>query len=441
MPASTLKTDFEENDSTSWRLRCRYVWTENRGFQADATVVVEDGRLAGSGTRYPGTDAGVVDLGNAIVLPGLVNAHVHLEFSGLHEPLDRSSSFPDWIRQLIAVRTGRTGHVLEHVEQGWREAAHSGTVVLGEITTDAAGVPADRPDRPRIVSFREIIGLDPARLAAIEQTVAEHLQPASGSPAWPAGSRGLSPHAPYSVHRTILERLVAIALAERVPLAMHLAETPAELELMQHGTGALAGLLKSLGVWRTGLFPEAGFASFREYLELLAQAPAGLVIHGNCLAEADLRLLADCPQLTLVYCPRTHAGFRHARHPWRRLRELGGRVVVGTDGRGSNPDLSLWNELRFLARRHPELSASELLPLATGLVPGLHESAVVVDGNGDCGRAARSLANGQVADLTVVRLPPGAGFDPEQALLRSGARVCGSMRGGRWIVRPSFSEA
>ena len=100
-------------------------------------------------------------------------------------------------------------------------------------------------------------------------------------------------------------------------------------------------------------------------LRELARSRCALVIHGNYLSDEEIDFLAGQPQLTVVYCPRTHHFFGHKGHPWRRLLERGINVAIGTDGRGSNPDLSIWNELRFLAEANPEIDPTELLSLAT----------------------------------------------------------------------------
>src|SRR5690606_23901877 len=103
-------------------------------------------------------------------------------------------------------------------------------------------------------------------------------------------------------------------------------------------------LLKDLGLWRPDLIPQSD--DWRPYLEPLSTAPRALVIHGNFLEAADLDFLAGQPQMSVVYCPRTHHHFGHSPHPWKRMREQGIRVVLGTDSRASNPDLSLFRELQ-----------------------------------------------------------------------------------------------
>ena len=107
-------------------------------------------------------------------------------------------------------------------------------------------------------------------------------------------------------------------------------------------------------------FTEPGGRSIREFLEQLARVPRALAIHGNYFSEDDIRFLSGHPNVATVYCPRTHACFGHTKHPIQRLLAAGARVVLGTDGRASNPDLSIWKELQFVATHFPHISIPHL---------------------------------------------------------------------------------
>ncbi|MBC8112862.1 MAG: amidohydrolase family protein, partial [Candidatus Saccharimonas sp.] len=227
---------------------------------------------------------------------------------------------------------------------------------------------------------------------------------------------GLSPHAPYSVHPELFRGAVELARQSGRPLAIHLAETEAELELLADGTGEFRELLEEFGLWREGLF--GGGKRPMQYLETLAESPAPLIVHGNYLDDAELRFLAARPHMTLVYCPRTHAAFGHREHPWRRLREWGGSVAIGTDSRASNPDLSVFAELQFLAERHPDVSHLELLELATT--------------NGRRALTGCDDKMDQPANFTVIRLSDPRFRDPARDLFAPANHVVGTMISGRW---------
>lgn len=214
----------------------------------------------------------------------------------------------------------------------------------------------DRDDAPVRIPFAEVIGLSPERwrerLAAAEAFLRR----------FPRG--GWSPHAPYSTDREAIRRCVDRAIAGRRPLAMHVAESPAERELLERGEGPFADSLRRLGVWRDGTFPWPE-NPMPWLLAELARAPRLLLIHGNDLREDEIRSLAGRSHITVVYCPRTHARFGYQPHPVRRLIERGVRVALGTDSRASNPDLNLWREAQWLWRHRQDLSPTSVLAMAT----------------------------------------------------------------------------
>ena len=233
--------------------------------------------------------------------------------------------------------------------------------------------------------------------------------------------RGLSPHAPYSVHPDLFRGLVDLAVARRAPVAMHLAETREELQLLADGTGDFVRFLEELGVWRPDAIPPGSRPL--DYLRELARVEVALAIHGNYLAPDEIEFLVGHSNVSVVYCPRTHAFFRHAVHPWQMLLAKGINVALGTDSRASNPDLSVWNELLFLRRLAPDFDPAALLKLATwngALAMGL-------------GHETGTLDVGKSADLAVVEFAGGDSTDPYELLFNPGNRIARTMSGGRWI--------
>ncbi len=294
------------------------------------------------------------------IIPPLVNAHTHLEFSLLTEPLQPAFPFTDWVRSVIACRRHpvEQGHTGVAIRAGLQECKTGGTSAVGEIRTSESPLLLADPEIT-VVAFREVIGLDPGRIAQQMTLTDQHRTSCEGSTVIP----GISPHASYSVHPELLKALVEYAADYQMPVAMHLAETLDEVELLQEGTGRFRTFLQDLGIWKPGDFP--GHRSTIDYLQQLAGVPRSLVIHGNYLNDRELDFLSQHEGMTLVYCPRTHRFFGHQKHPWRRLMDAGGRVVLGTDSRASNPDLNVWDELQFVARQAIDLPVATLLSLAT----------------------------------------------------------------------------
>lgn len=346
----------------------------------DGPRIVAVGSAAASGA--------VIDLGPMALLPGLVNAHTHLEFSGLRQPLGvPAMPLADWIRLVIAER-GRRGATADTATiAGLRESLQCGVTCIGDITTAATARSTDTPvhnfrndaqERPsQLLSdgqecasyvvidathFAEVIGFSRARADSAYAAGIRQLDEMSNAI---GGSHlGLSPHAPYTVSPALVARLVALARERSLPVAMHLAESTDEIEFLRGGTGRFRKLLEERSMWDAGAVPS--HSRPLDYLLLLAAAPRSLVIHGNYLdAEERAFLAAHRAQMSLVYCPRTHAYFDHTPYPLAELLSAGLRVALGTDSRASNPDLDLWAEMQHVARTHPDVDPYVILRLGT----------------------------------------------------------------------------
>lgn len=395
------------------RIRARWIMPMCDVPLERGTLEIEQGRIAAVHDRG---QSAVTDLGQVAVLPGLINPHTHLEFSDLDQPLAVRGSFTDWIRATVSQRHG-TLTAQPAIHDGLSQLLRGGCTACGEIATSDASVQVMRAHGAQGVVYRELIGLSADGQEQQFDLAKRHLATRDVGD----GLRlGISPHAPYSVHPDLYTRLIDLASTAQAPVAVHLAETRAELELLSSGRGPFESLLKDLGVWRDGLFGTG--ARIIDYLRPLDTVARGLVIHGNYLAAEDIEFLATRPHVSVVYCPRTHAYFGHTEHAWLAMRRRGVNVLLGTDGRGSNPDLNLWQELQFVANRDPCLHPQQVLSMAT------RDAARALQMDDRLG----TLAVGKQADLTVVSLP-GDSTDPYADLLRPQNRVVAVMRGGRWM--------
>jgi cytosine/adenosine deaminase-related metal-dependent hydrolase len=362
-------------------------------------VGVVNGRIANVGRTDPHLGK-MIDLGDVIVMPGLINAHTHLEFSAATQPLGAYGlTLPQWIRLVIAERKRSDRDAAAAMVAGSQESLNAGVTVLGEIAT---GPPAlDQPigARPSMVTFQEVIAFSEARIESALSDVERRLH-ATLPPA------GISPHAPYTVHPRLVERLVALAKLRGLPMAMHLAESREELRLLSHGDGPFRDLLYERSMWDAEAIP-LGTRPI-DYLKVLAEAPRSVVIHGNYLDNEEIYFLAARrDHMSVVFCPRTHAYFAHVPYPLSAMLEAGARVAFGTDSRASNPDLNLLEELRFASRQFPKAPPAELLKMAT------------INGATALGLEMKtgSLAAGKRADL--LALPCASGRqDPYEAITR-----------------------
>ena len=270
---------------------------------------------------------------------------------------------------------------------------------------------------PETIVFLELIAPTADRVDAAIELAHRHLESAERSAGW---HPGLSPHAPYTVHPRLLGRAVELSRGRGVPMALHLAESREEMELLGRGAGPFRELLQRLGAWAAEAFP--GGRRPLDYLAELAGAHRALVIHGNYLDDEEIAFLAQqTKRMAVVYCPRTHAHFGHAEYPLAKLVESGATVGLGTDSRASSPDLSVLAEMRFVARRHGSIPPDVVLRLGT------------LFGARALGRddLLGSLQRGKQASLTAVALPDRDAPDPHELLFDSDLPVVGAWHEGR----------
>ncbi|MBI1901782.1 MAG: amidohydrolase family protein [Planctomycetia bacterium] len=395
--------------------RARYVFPVAGPPIEGGVLTVEGQRIVAVGTTADGDVQDVTDFGNAAIIPGIVNAHTHLEFSDLTAPLSQPGvPLADWIRAVIAWRRECRGDVGSAVHRGVRESQMHGTTALGEIATagwgtDDPGVKATLESAALgTVVFRELIGL---RAASVPGRLTDAQAFLNIKPKYDRWRHGLSPHAPYTVHPELLRQCVELAATNRLPVAMHLAETREELELLAGGTGPLRRLLEELGQWEEGVLARGSRPL--DYLREIVKAPRALVIHGNYLADDEVEFLAEhAATMSIVYCPRTHAYFGHDEYPLAKMLRRGVHVALGTDSRASNPDLNLWEEMRFVAERG---TIAPAVVLEMGTLAGARALAR----GGEIG----SLERGKFADFCAFALPVDKAREPHEWLLDRAAKL------------------
>ena len=283
----------------------------------------------------------------SVVLPAAINAHAHLELSQLLPPLDvPSRSMHDWVAALLAFRRSADYDAAEGIRRALcRPELTESTIAVADIVPPT--LPGDF--RPPLLHFP--LWLSFAELIAWRSDMLTHIPDAFG----------LSPHAPHTVCPALLEK----AIRQNVPIAMHLAETPEELQLLRHHTGPLLGMMRRAD---PEYDPNSVLLGKRpiDYLHLLSAAPNVLIIHGNYLDDEELRFLAAHREtMSVVYCPRSHAYFRHVPYPLQKMLDCGVRVLLGTDSLASVPNLSLVEEMQFALQQHPGVSPDVVYRLGT----------------------------------------------------------------------------
>jgi aminodeoxyfutalosine deaminase len=411
--------------STSFSLAARFVFTAEGQPIPDGHVTVENRRIASVGPAN-GRVADL-DLGNAAIVPGFVNAHTHLELSPIAgADADHPEDEIDWLKRVIASRRGSSVDAMRAATARNLEAAiASGATLLADTTTAGLSWDAIAAAPVRAVVFAEILGLKRGRGLETSQQAWDWISSISPDAQVAACAKpGLSPHAPYSTAGWLYHR----AASSRMPLSTHLAELPEELELLATGRGRLREFLEEIGAWDDDWSPIGPRPA--DYVRKNDLKRADWVIaHGNYLDPGDFWQLRpeaapNDQRVAVAYCPRTHARFGHAPHPFRAILERGGIVCIGTDSLASAATLSLLDEIRFLRRTDPSLSGELLLTMATLF------GAWALRADGVTG----SLRPGKSADLAIVGLPDRDDPDPYSLLLDSDLPVEGTMFEGRFVA-------
>ena len=395
-------------------LRARWVFPVAGPPLRDAAVTISQGRIVAVGSPPRGVP--VEDLGGAAIVPGLVNAHAHLEFSDLAGPIGRPGmGFVEWLGSVIQHRAAAPPPGRWCIDRGLRESVGHGVTTIGEIAQPGGAWDAYLASPCDGTIFLELIAPRVERVeAALEAAGKHNVEVGQWRP-------GLSPHAPYTVHPELLARAAALSARREMPLAMHLAESREEIDFLRDGRGPFRELLESRGAWDPSARPRG--ARPLDELRVLSRAHRALVIHGNYLDDEEIELLGrQRRQMAVVYCPRTHAWFGHARYPLEKLLAAGAIVALGSDSRASSPDLSLLAELRHVAREFPAMNRATILELGTlGSARALGLDARI-----------GTLEPGKWANLAVVALPDDAGADPHELLLDgAGAVIATWVRGNR----------
>jgi cytosine/adenosine deaminase-related metal-dependent hydrolase len=395
-----------------WTLTARWVLPVSGPPLARGWVTIAGDRIAAVGPH--GSRTPDVDLGDVAVLPGLVNAHTHLDLSGMRGLAPPTPDFTGWLRQVVAHRRGRSPEQVQaDVRAGLEESLRYGTTLIGDIAAGGASWDELVKAPLRAVVFFEMLGLPAER--------AEQTRVAAG--AWLKGHAatevccpGLSPHAPYSVHANLFTEANEMAQEASLVLATHLAESAEEVELLEGHRGPFVAFLEGVGAWEPQGLVRGEAAAIRYCCEERVRT---LLVHCNYLSPHTVISTSG----TVVYCPRTHAAFGHPPHPFRDFLARGVRVALGTDSLASNPDLDLLAEARFLHHRYPDVPGSVVLRLAT------LSGAEALGWHDETG----SLEPGKSADLVAVPLPHEDGRDPHELVLDSDRRVRRVLCRGRWL--------
>ena len=396
-----------------------------------AVLIGPDGRIeavgASSGVPAP---PGVPTLAfaGAALMPGLVNAHTHLELTGLAGRVDEAD-FSAWIRGVRRVKADLSPEwFAAAARQGVRDAFAAGITTVLDTGDSGAVLPALVELGGAGVVYQEVFGPDPGQcdesLRGLRRRVAELAPAARGRV-----RLGVSPHAPYTVSGPLYRAVAEFAATGGLPMAVHLAESPAESMLVASHEGPFADAWAARGIPPLALHGSLPASARRSPVSWLdahgVLGPNTLCIHAVQLDQGDIETLAarDTP---IAHCPGSNARHGHGVAPLASLLAAGLRVGLGTDSVVSVGALDLWAEMRA-AVRLAGLTAGQALGLATV------EGARLIGAESEVGW----LGPGTFADLIAVQLGSGPLDQPVEArLLDAGpGNILATFASGRPVFR------
>ncbi len=395
-------------------------------------VVIANGTIEFVGAPLPSKyrSAWRFHLAGFAILPGLVNAHCHLEFSGLREPLPSGVSFPEWIRQVLNYRNSTNGNPAltaiarqRDIDRGIKESYDSGVRWIVDMATQPwnpvwidecvnqliSGLPHQLvPSMPIVI--QPCFELVDVALNRIQETLVFAEKQMRAPESKSIGRMGYAPHAPYTASRRVTEMSATKSRLEKRLVTMHLAESRDEIEWLECRKGNFRDLLAP--ILSADYFQEIGQVS--DHVRILNSAWRATIAHGNYLTQSDLcELATGSKNMAIVHCPRTHYHFEHRyesslSYPLAERLKMGVRHFLGTDSRASNPDLNLWSEAKWIREHHSYLPSITILKMITT------DAAEFLDLQDKYG----ALRAGQPSALTAIRLseimpPPNALTDIE----------------------------
>jgi cytosine/adenosine deaminase-related metal-dependent hydrolase len=381
-------------------LRARWILPMHLPPLEDADLMIENGRIVEIRKASRQTTP-TVDFGNSVLMPGLINVHAHIEYTALRGLVEDMDFFP-WIRELTRLKSHITlRDWVSSATLGAAEMLAAGITTIGDASDAGATVAALLASGQRGIVYREAFGIEAEPdSGSIVRILTQKLRDMQAQIARAGGDDrigvGISPHAPYTVRPDLLSALAALAQKEKMGQTIHLAESPAEMQLHSSGTGPFAEMYERRGIqWET---PNCSpIAHVEKHGTFSAPAIAVHCVHATPEDAAILKLHGA----TIAHCPRSNGKLAAGFAPIRMLRDAGIPIGIGTDSMVSSNSADLFEEMRhaiFVARAREQrvdaLSAREALQMITS------EAAQVIGLDQQVG----TLEKGKKADLCVIRL-------------------------------------
>ncbi|MBN2333200.1 MAG: amidohydrolase family protein [Deltaproteobacteria bacterium] len=336
---------------------------------AEGAVLIEGNRIlaaAPANELTPLTRTGDVHLRrkHSLIMPGLINAHCHLELSGFHHlcPAVGSTDFVSWIIDIISAKKKAAPETfIKGIVHGEELLLDSGTTGVGDLRSPLIfAAPETQTSRLRAVHFLEAIGIDQKQ--QLERAVQESIT--AYHPPDPMLTRpGIAPHTPYTVSLFHLRQLLALAGRNNLPTTIHVGESVAETAFFKARKGAIAERLYPFVGWQEiDLPPPTEEDSIDLLLKQKLPHTTSAVHLGNATKQ---QLQQFIKRIIPVVCLRSNHTLGNPLADLPLMLSLGLKPAMGTDSLTSVSTLSLWDEMRFLAATFPTITGAEILSMAT----------------------------------------------------------------------------
>lgn len=328
----------------------KYILPISSDVISDGAIAIEAGKIVAVGSKdaivskFP--TAEVEDHGDAVVMPGFVNAHSHLELTAMRGMLEEHDhDFPNWLLGVAKARVDKFSEdeLAEFAVSGATEGARAGVTTFGDIGwMGGIGLQALRR-----VGLRGIVFQEPS-FSPDERNAQEHfveLEKTINELSKSTTSKvrvGISPHTPYTVSGQLFKRIAEYSIAEGHPVSIHLAESAEENRMMMTGESFFKGFLDREGLtWNA---PGTSATAFLRETGILKVRP--LFAHCVHLSDDDVAMLSDSGS-RIAHCPKSNAKFGHGIAPIEKYLEAGIDVGIGSDSVASNNSIDLLEESRF----------------------------------------------------------------------------------------------
>jgi aminodeoxyfutalosine deaminase len=377
---------------------------ENAAVATRGNIVVSVGSFHQVKKAHPGDD--IIDLGDRILLPGLINAHCHLDYTMLRGRIPAQRTFTDWICAINALKAGLSeSDYVRAIDSGLAEAQAFGTTTIVNLEAFPGILPSIGTPLLRVWWCAEMIDV---RTRVSPEELWELLRQWFRSRPHLLGGLGLAPHALYTASRQLFDESSAIRERHDLLLTTHLAESREEMQMFRDANGSLFDFLREIG----RPIDDCGNATpISTLIRHGLMNDRWIVAHLNEIAEEDFDLLEQCNRFHIVHCPTSHDFFGHAPFALRRLEAIGFNVCLGTDSLASNSSLSLFAEMQRLIEGKHSITPRQALTMAA------------INGAKAIGQAESlgQIRPGFTADL--IAIPYGGHDDPYEAIIGFDGKV------------------